>query len=593
MTEQSPLPTTPKELTELLKLSTPKDPRDVDPSTLKYVIYARKSTKGDERQERSISDQIRDCINKVVSMDNIKVYGKPIEERCSAKDPDIRPEFNQMIEDINAGKIDAVIAWHPDRLSRNMKEAGIIIDLLDKGILKDLRFATSTFENNPTGKMLLGISFVLSKQYSEHLSESVTRGNKSKIEAGIFFDDMKHGYVISPDGRLSPDGNNYILIRQLFEKRLEGLSQLEIAKWLNTTAYTLRKNRKAPAAYKWDKDSVSKVLRDPVYAGVLKYGNSYSNLEDFYDFTPMVSIDEFFKINKIKEFTSSKLVSSMMSNKRENTKANLLRRIILCGYCNKPFSSGLTSKDLVKKGTIFYYNYKCETEGCEFRGKSVRANKILTYAYSFLDKHLFTTQNNYEHFVVEAREYTTAERKAVTSDIMSITKLVGNKKTEYEQAKDLVRQNPDLKEHYDLKETQKELKDLEKRLGELIAERDSLKHSVLTYKQYLELFQNLSVTLRKTHDMAVIDQVLRKFFSNFTVKTTGKGKQQRCEITHKLNEPWDGFVKSGDFDCGREKRLLLELFHYIIDNPEPAQRLLEKLRSTEAQKPKIIDGLVF
>src|SRR5437763_480259 len=144
------------------------DSRDIDPSTLKYVIYARKSTKGEERQEASIRHQIDECMKREVLAGDplpLQLVGKPIKEKCSAKEPDIRPKFRQMLDDVKAGKVDGIIAWHPDRLARNMKEAGEIIDLLDKGVLKDLRFATSTFENSPTGKMLLGISFVLSKQY--------------------------------------------------------------------------------------------------------------------------------------------------------------------------------------------------------------------------------------------------------------------------------------------------------------------------------------------------------------------------------------------------------------------------------------------
>lgn len=157
----------------------------MDPSTLKYAIYARKSTLGEDRQERSIGDQIKDCVTREIQPNQLNVV-QTVEEKCSAKEPDIRPKFRQLVEDVKSGLIDGIISWHPDRLSRNMKEAGEHIDLLDKGILKDLRFATSTFENSPTGKMLLGISFVLSKQYSEHLSESVSRGNKHKTEDGKF-----------------------------------------------------------------------------------------------------------------------------------------------------------------------------------------------------------------------------------------------------------------------------------------------------------------------------------------------------------------------------------------------------------------------
>lgn len=529
------LPTDPRGLYELLKLGVPQKPNEVDITKLRYAIYARKSTTGYERQERSIPDQVSDCIEKVVKGDKsivLNVIGKPIEEKYSAKDTDIREKFNQLIEDVKSGRIDGIISWHPDRLSRNMKEAGIIIDLLDKGVLKDLRFATSTFENSPIGKMLLGISFVLSKQYSEHLSESVTRGNRRKTEDGIFFDEMKHGYYIS-DGKLFPDGDNFILIKQVFRKRLEGMSQPEIATWLNTTTYRIRKKGKDPEMYTWNKDRVSKVLRDPVYAGVLKYGQHLAILEEVYDFEPAVSVEDFFRVNKVKDFMSAKLVSALMSNKGRDTKANLLRGVVYCGYCKKPFISGLTPK-ILKAGKVLYYFYRCETEHCQYRGKSIRANVVLDYAYNFLDEHLFTSEDNYAYFVEEAEEYAAEQTKSLTADIMSLTKLVGDKKAEYKRAKDFVLQNPTLKKHYNLGEIKSELDDLEDKLKKKLDERTAIKGSVITYKKYLELFENVSVKLRETHDMAVINEVLRKFFLNFTIKDVGRAKQRRYIITHTL-----------------------------------------------------------
>ena len=46
--------------------------------------------------------------------------------------------------------------------------------------LKDLTFPTLEFTNDSNGKLLLNIVFAMSKQYSEHLSESVQRGVNSK-----------------------------------------------------------------------------------------------------------------------------------------------------------------------------------------------------------------------------------------------------------------------------------------------------------------------------------------------------------------------------------------------------------------------------
>ena len=168
----------------------------IDTSVLRYALYVRKSTTSEDRQASSIEDQIRDCMERIVSPNNLNII-KVYQESYSAKIADTRDEFNAMISAIENGYIDGVIAWHPDRLARNMKEAGSIIDLVDRNLIKDLQFPTFTFENNPAGKMLLGITFVMAKQYSEHLAESVDRGNKRAVEDGEFIGKFKHGYVIN------------------------------------------------------------------------------------------------------------------------------------------------------------------------------------------------------------------------------------------------------------------------------------------------------------------------------------------------------------------------------------------------------------
>lgn len=85
----------------------------------------------------------------------------------------------------------------------------------------------------------------------------------------------------------------------------------------------------------------------------------------------------------------------------------------------------------------------------------------------------------------------------------------------------------------------------------MVKTRKDLKQSILAYSEYLELFENIGVTLTKTHDMGVLDENLKKLFSNFTVKQWGVGKKQRSEVTFNLNEPFAGFIKSGNFDHGR------------------------------------------
>ena len=58
------------------------------------------------------------------------------------------------------------------------------MDMVDNDTIKDLKFSTLEFTNDSSGKLLLNIMFAMSKQYSEHLSESVQRGVDSNFAQG-------------------------------------------------------------------------------------------------------------------------------------------------------------------------------------------------------------------------------------------------------------------------------------------------------------------------------------------------------------------------------------------------------------------------
>jgi hypothetical protein len=70
----------------------------------------------------------------------------------------------------------------------------------------------------------------------------------------------------------------------------------------------------------------------------------------------------------------------------------------------------------------------------------------------------------------------------------------------------------------------------------------SFGHTEIIPQLDLELFDNVSDVLINEWEAELKDSVVRVFFSSFVIKVEGKGKQQRRNITHKLNEPWEGFV---------------------------------------------------
>ena len=65
---------------------------ELDVSTVKYALYARKSTQGEEKQERSILDQVNECIERVIVPHKLNLV-KTVKEEFSAKEPDTRAKF--------------------------------------------------------------------------------------------------------------------------------------------------------------------------------------------------------------------------------------------------------------------------------------------------------------------------------------------------------------------------------------------------------------------------------------------------------------------------------------------------------------------
>ena len=104
------------------------DENVIDFTKLKYVLYARKSTVDESRQIRSIPDQIAECeqLARRLGLNVVEV----LEESQSAKKPSLRPIFRQMLTNLKKGIYDAILAWNPDRLARNMLEGGEIIDMI-------------------------------------------------------------------------------------------------------------------------------------------------------------------------------------------------------------------------------------------------------------------------------------------------------------------------------------------------------------------------------------------------------------------------------------------------------------------------------
>lgn len=101
-------------------------------------------------------------------------------ESHSSKTSGARPVLNRLIKDIELGFFNGIIAWAPDRLSRNAGDSGVLVDLMDQGKLLEIRTHGQTFTNSPNEKFLLMILGSQAKLENDNRGLNVIRGLHNK-----------------------------------------------------------------------------------------------------------------------------------------------------------------------------------------------------------------------------------------------------------------------------------------------------------------------------------------------------------------------------------------------------------------------------
>ncbi len=500
-----------------------------DISELRYVIYARQSTdEGAKKQERSLGDQVYEC-KRTAERFKLHVIEPALLEDRSAKLSDNRPIFTGMIKEILKGenaKYNAILTWAPDRLARNMKEGGEIIDLLDKDDIKDIKFANGYyFQNDAAGKMMLGIAFVQAKQFSDQHSQNVKRSvNRISAEGKLYGNHTKHGYYRDKHGYARPDGENWETLKKAFEMRLSvnpKYSLTEIATWTGKQGYPVKTKHTDPKPVKIDVKFFSNLFRDPFYAGVLVYGRNIINLSEKFNFKPIITPEEFERLTTESGIHKNfRLANSVKS--RDFVKANLMRGMVVCVTCGRNRSTGITSRP-TRKGVNNIFYFRCDTPGCRYKGESVRARVILEAAYDFLDSHKINFKQGYEAYLHQMKKQQVKHDAELVKKLKSLQEEHKNYKEKAVGIKGMLIQYKDepvlfkdFKE--DLKQTLEKLAENEKLIAKTTKELDGKKEATRTYEEFIELFDNLANYIRKIKKMEDLDYVIRKVFMNFYVE---------------------------------------------------------------------------
>lgn len=506
--------------------------RVFDPSTERYVLYARISTKSKDKQEVSIPDQIRSSKD-LAERQGLKI-AKVLREEESAKRSQKRDVFNEMMDGIRSGKYNSILTWHPDRLARNMKEAGEIIDMIDNGVIQNLQFPSYTFVKDANGIMTLGIHFVLAKDFSEKLSVDTKRGIKSKV--GLYLGRRKAGYKVVDD-TFRPETNDYQILSKMWKMVLNGSALEEVAKYINHSGLKYKPNV--------DKKWVSGRLADPFYAGIMCHGDNKIEIKEVDDgFTPMVDSKTFIAVR-------SKL-DRHRAYQRTTARTILFSKMVKCSYCGGNMTPGKTESHTGKR----YFRLICSRQDCERNKrvpKSVRGEVLMDYIANLLADGLDVNKKVYDKMMESERARMKNELKELRKERSKIETEIKDNETKADgYARSMA--TTDRKREEDVQKRIDEIfgkmEEQKHRRGEVdvaISEIDqNLNDGPIPYEKFSNLFENIGAILKKSDNRFLVDRLIRMVFLNLTVDNTKV-------VSHKLREPFASYSKLGSVSTGVEE----------------------------------------
>lgn len=293
---------------------------------IKYFLYARKSTEGEDRQVTSIQDQISE-VSKLAKELNIEIVDI-ITESKSAKEPG-RKSFNEMITRIENGEAQGIICWKLNRLARNSIDGGSIIHLLQKNVIQHIQ--TYGRDYKPTDNVIMMyVEFGMSNQYSNDLSVDVKRGYRKKAERGWYpITRLPKGYIHNPNrliekgsGEIISDPKSFLIIKKLWKLLLTGLYSISDIKREGDSLGLI--NSKGNS---FSISSYHYIFSNEFYCGVYYWNDSNGNkIRHIGKHKPMISMAQFHKVQEIYR------KNSKPTRKRKYTFP--YRGLIACGECN-------------------------------------------------------------------------------------------------------------------------------------------------------------------------------------------------------------------------------------------------------------------
>lgn len=312
------------------------------------AIYIRVSTQEQAKEGYSIGEQ-KERLEKYCEAHDWIVYKVYTDPGFSGGSTD-RPGLQQLIRDVERKRVDKVLVYKLDRLSRSQKDTLFLIEdvFLKNGV--DFVSMTENFDTStPFGRAMIGILSVFAQLEREQIKERMQIGLDARAKEGYF-----HGGGFEPIGYDYKDGelviNEYeaMQIRKIYDLTFTGLPIYSVYKYMRDHNYTHKYK-------KWTDSAIRSCLTSIIYTGKIQWkGEIYPGRHE-----PIIDTETF---NKMQDFLQKRDVGKFSKHPFKRT--TLLGGIIFCGNCGARYycKQNVSKKPGVTPAQRYYT--------CYSRGKS-------------------------------------------------------------------------------------------------------------------------------------------------------------------------------------------------------------------------------
>jgi site-specific DNA recombinase len=322
--------------------------------TVRCAIYTRKSTEEGLDQEYNSLDAQRDAGEAYVlsqKQEGWEVVTQTYDDGGFTGSNMERPALQRLLADIAAGKIDCVIVYKVDRLSRSLLDFTKIVETFDQHGVSFVSVTQQFNTSTSMGRLVLNVLLSFAQFEREMISERIRDKVAASRRRGKWSGGMPLlGYTVEKT-KLLVDEVEADRVRQIFSLYVEHRSLLPVMKELRQRGWTTKqwvtKKGDHRGGRAFTKNAVYKLLTNVTYIGKIRYKDETHEGEH----DGIVPLDLFRRVqNQLK--ANGQSGGTGVRNKHNA----LLKGLIWCKACERPMTHSYSCK-----GSKRYRYYVCGT----------------------------------------------------------------------------------------------------------------------------------------------------------------------------------------------------------------------------------------